>query len=151
MRAAVIAGRAGDEGAATLHLEEARRLGRLVPEGVYADTAFGPSSVRIHEVSLAVALGGSHIQHALAVAAQWAPPRDLPAERRSGFYVELSRAQLWFGLRDDALESLKVARRIAPQHTREHGWARETAETLLRLKRCGSEDLESFAAWIGAS
>lgn len=151
MRAAVIAGRAGNEDAANLHLEEAALLGQLVPEGVYAGTAFGPSSVRIHEVSLAVSLGGGHIQRAIDVASQWAPPRDLPAERRSGFYVELSRAQLWAGLRDDALESLKVARRIAPQHTREHGWALEVAEALLRLKRSGSEDLESFAAWVGAT
>lgn len=151
MRAAVIAGRAGNEDSAALHLEEAGRLGDLVPEGVYAGTAFGPSSVRIHEVSLAVSLGGSHIHRALDVARVWAPPRDLPAERRSGFYVELSRAQLWGGLRDDAFESLKVARRIAPQHTREHGWAREVTETLLRLKRVGSEDLETFASWIGAT
>lgn len=149
MRAAVIAGRAADEDAAELHLAEAARLSNAVPEGVYAGTAFGPSSVRIHEVSLAVSLGGDHIQRAIDVASRWAPPRDLPAERRSGFYVELSRAQLWAGLRSDAFESLKVARRIAPQHTREHRWAREVAETLLRLKRGGGEDLESFAAWIG--
>jgi transcriptional regulator with XRE-family HTH domain len=151
MRAAVIAGRAAEEDAAWGHLGEARRLADRVPEGVYQGTAFGPSSVRIHEVSVAVSLGGDHVQHAIDVASTWAPPRDLPAERRSGFYVELSRAQLWAGRRADALESLKVARRIAPQHTREHAWARETAETLLRLRRRGSEDLQSFAEWIGAT
>ncbi|MEV4371693.1 helix-turn-helix transcriptional regulator [Nonomuraea sp. NPDC049637] len=122
MRAAVIAGRAGNSDAAETHLADARRLGDQVPEAIYAGTAFGPSSVRIHEVSVAVSLGGDHVHRALEVAREWAPPPELPAERRSGFYIELARAQLWSGLPDDAFESLKVARRIAPQHTRDHRW-----------------------------
>ncbi|MFI0778996.1 helix-turn-helix domain-containing protein [Streptomyces sp. NPDC021212] len=127
MRAAVIAGRAGLVEAADHHLVEARRLGDAVPEGIYRGTAFGPDSVRIHEVSLAVSLGGDHVHRALTVAAEWAPPRDLPAERRSGFYIETARAQLWSGLARDALESLKAARRIVPQHTRRAGSSRTTA------------------------
>lgn len=150
MRAAVIAGRATDETAAWEHLHEARRLANTVAEGVYQGTAFGPASVRIHELSVAVSLGDRGVQRALDVAREWAPPRDLPSERRSGFYIELSRAQLWAGLRDDAFESLRVARRIAPQHTREHGWAREVTETLLRLSRADREGLAPFAEWIGA-
>lgn len=151
MRAAVIAGRAGNDGAAETHLAEARQLADHAPESVYQGTAFGPDSVRIHEVSVAVSLGDRGIQRALGVAREWAPPKSLPAERRSGFYIELSRAQMWAGLRADAFESLRVARRIAPQHTREHGWAREVAETLLRLSRADAEGLASFAEWIGAA
>lgn len=82
--------------------------------------AFDPDSVRAHEVSVAVSLGDEHIAWALDVASEWKPPKELPAERRSGFYIELARAQLWTGLADDAVESLKVARHIDPQHTREH-------------------------------
>jgi hypothetical protein len=126
MRAAVIAGRAKDAAAADTHLACARQLGDTVQEGVYDGTAFGPDSVRIHEVSVAVSLGGDHVGRALDVAKEWKPDHDLPAERRSGFYIELARAQLWSGLADHAFESLKVARQ-APQHTREHPWAREDA------------------------
>lgn len=150
MRAAVIAGRAGNPDAADTHLGEARRLGDRVPEDIYLGTAFGPDSIRIHEVSVAVSLGDEHVERALDVASEWKPPTDLPAERRSGFYIELGRAQLWAGLADDAFESLKVARRIAPQHTRGHRWAREDAATLRRLKRADSESLTNFAEWIGA-
>ncbi|MFI9551187.1 helix-turn-helix domain-containing protein [Nonomuraea endophytica] len=150
MRAAVIAGRAGDVDAADFHLTQARRLGDQVPEGIYAGTAFGPCSVRIHEVSVAVSLGSDHVRRALDVAREWVPPPDLPAERRSGFYIELGRAQLWAGLPDDAFESLKVARRIAPQHTRDHRWVREDAATLRRLKRADAESLSSFAEWCHA-
>lgn len=150
MRAAVIAGRAGDADAAATHLQEARQFGDMVPEDEYNGTAFGPDSVRAHEVSVAVSLGQDHVQRALDVAKEWTPPKDLPAERQSGFWIELARAQLWAGRGDDAFESLKVARLIAPQHTREHPWARETAATLRRLKRSDAETLTSFAEWIGA-
>lgn len=151
MRAAVIAGRAADTAAAWAHLDDANRLAHQVPEGVYHGTAFGPASVRIHEVSVAVSLGDGGVQRALDVARQWAPPRDLPSERRSGFYIELSRAQLWSGRRSDAFESLRVARRIAPQHTREHPWTREVTEKLLRLTRADREGLNPFAEWIGVT
>ncbi|WP_331763515.1 helix-turn-helix transcriptional regulator [Streptomyces anthocyanicus] len=151
MRAAVIAGRANDDSAATQHLDEARTLADRVPEDVYWGTAFGPDSVRAHEVSVAVSLGDEHVARALDVASEWKPPRELPAERRSGFYIELARAQLWAGLADDAFESLKVARHIAPQHTREHPWVREDAARLRRLKRADSETLTNFAEWCAAT
>lgn len=150
MRAAVIAGRAGHTDAADAHLDEARALGHQVPEGVYQGTAFVPDSVRIHAVSVAVSLGDDHVQRAFDVARDWKPPANLPAERRSGFYIELARAQLWGGLMDDSFESLKVARRIAPQHTREHPWVREDAATLRRLRRADAESLTNFAEWCHA-
>ncbi|MFD7429091.1 helix-turn-helix domain-containing protein [Streptomyces sp. NPDC059818] len=150
MRAAVIAGRACRGDTADEHLKEARALGDRVREGVYQGTAFGPDSVRIHEVSVAVSLGDGHVQRAFDVAREWTPPATLPAERRSGFWIELARAQLWGGRGDDAFESLKVARRIAPQHTREHPWVREDAATLRRLKRADSETLTNFAEWCHA-
>ncbi|MGW2492350.1 helix-turn-helix domain-containing protein [Streptomyces sp. NPDC001606] len=151
MRAAVIAGRAQDSDAAVEHLGEAERLAKLVKEGVYYGTAFGPDSVRIHQVSVAVSLGGDHISDALAVTHEWKPPASLPAERRSGFYIELARAQLWAGMPDGAFESLKVARKIAPQHTRDHRWVREDASTLRRLRRADSETLTAFAEWCSAT
>lgn len=150
MRAAVIAGRAGQDEAGDEHLTEARTFGDQVREGIYQGTAFGPDSVRIHEVSVAVSLGSGHVQRAFDVAREWSPPDDLPAERRSGFYVELARAQLWGGMADSAFECLKVARRIAPQHTREHPWVREDAATLRRLKRADAESLTNFAEWCHA-
>ncbi|MCS0602194.1 helix-turn-helix domain-containing protein [Streptomyces sp. LP11] len=151
MRAAVIAGRARDADAATGHIVAAERLAHAVEEGVYYGTAFGPDSVRIHRVSVAVSLGDDHVGDALDVSHEWKPPADLPAERRSGFYIELARAQLWAGLADGAFESLKAARKIAPQHTRDHPWVRQDASTLRRLRRADSETLTSFAEWCAAT
>ncbi|WP_327047368.1 hypothetical protein OG320_05585 [Microbispora sp. NBC_01189] len=148
MRAAVVAARGGQVAEALSHHDEARRLGGLIPEGVYYGTAFGPDSVRIHEVSLAVSLGDRHLRAALEIGDTWAPPPGMPAERRSGFYIELARARLWAGMRDAAFDALRTARRIAPQHTREHRWVREDVETLLRLHRAGSDELCGFADWL---
>ncbi|MET9918147.1 helix-turn-helix domain-containing protein [Streptomyces sp. NPDC006435] len=151
MRAAVIAGRDGNADAADTHLEHARQLGdQVAREGIYLGTAFGPDSVRIHEVSVAVGLGRDHVDRALRVATEWTPPVGLPAERRSGFYIELARAQEWAGLQADAFGSLKAARAAAPQHTREHPWAREVAGSLRRFHRADVEALSYFAHWIGA-
>ncbi|GLW46922.1 hypothetical protein Stsp02_25840 [Streptomyces sp. NBRC 14336] len=150
MRAAVIAGRARDASAAVTHLAEARALADRVVEGVYFGTAFGPDSVNAHTVSVAVSLGDEHVGRALEAVKEWTPPKSLPAERRSGFYIDLARAQLWSGLAADAFESLKAARRIAPQHTREHPWVREDAATLRRLKRADAESLTDFAEWCAA-
>ncbi|MEU8543784.1 helix-turn-helix transcriptional regulator [Streptomyces sp. NPDC048717] len=150
MRAAVIAGRAENADAADLHLGHARRLAVQVGrEGTYLGTSFGPDSVRIHEVSVAVGLGPRHTDRALRAAEKWKPPNSLPAERRSGFYIELARAQNWAGLSGDAFESLKSARATAPQHTREHPWAREVAGAVRRHFR-GGEDVTRFCEWIGA-
>ncbi|MCT9091581.1 helix-turn-helix transcriptional regulator [Streptomyces sp. ASQP_92] len=150
MRAAVIAGRAGALDAADTHLAEARALGDSVTEAVYHGTAFGPDSVRIHAVAVAVSLGSDWVGRALDMGRSWMPPATMPAERRSGFYIDLARIQLWAGLMDDSFESLKTARRIAPQHTREHPWARQDTATLRRLKRADFASLTHFAEWIGA-
>ncbi|WP_026328017.1 helix-turn-helix domain-containing protein [Streptomyces sulphureus] len=150
MRAAVIAGRGGDAETANSHLAHARRLSEQTREGAYLGTAFGPECVRIHELSVAVSLGQDHIDGAFAAAHEWSPSHALPAERRSGFWIELARAQMWASRFDDAFASLQAARSIAPQHTREHPWTRETSATLLRLRRVDEESLHHFANWVGA-
>lgn len=147
MRAGVLAACAGLPQAAESHLAEACDAGRHVPDAVYRGTAFGPSSVRIHEVAAAAEMGDS--QTVLRKAAGWQPPPTVPAERRSHYFIELARAQLWAGHRDDALASLHAARRIAPQHTRHNPRVHETAATLLRLQRHPSDALLGFARWAG--
>lgn len=52
MRAAVVTARAGQPDAAYDHMAEARLMADRVPEGVYDGTAFGPASVKIHDVAV---------------------------------------------------------------------------------------------------
>ncbi len=147
MRAGVLAARAGLTEAAESHMAEARDVSRRVPDAVYYGTAFGPSSVRIHEIAAAAEMGDGRA--ALRKAATWQPPLTVPAERRSHYFIELARAQLWVGRRDDTLASLHAARRIAPQHTRHNAGVRETTATLIRLQRHPCDRLLGFATWAG--
>ncbi|HEX8345711.1 MAG TPA: helix-turn-helix transcriptional regulator, partial [Actinoplanes sp.] len=91
MRAAVLAVRGGQQGRAHEHIAEAASVAARTPEGVYTGTAFGPVSVKIHQVSLAI--DGGSPEEALRVAAGWLPPSELPAERRSHFFVDLADAR----------------------------------------------------------
>ncbi|HEX9033628.1 MAG TPA: helix-turn-helix transcriptional regulator [Streptosporangiaceae bacterium] len=145
MRAGVLAACAGLPEAAASHLAEARAIGHHVPDAAYRGTAFGPSSVRIHEIAAAAEMGDC--KSALRKAARWQPPPTVPAERRSHYFIELARVQLWAGHRNDALASLCAARRIAPQHTRHNPCVHETARTLTRLERHPSDTLLGFARW----
>ena len=149
MRAAVVAGRMRDAPTARTHLADAKELAGSVREGIYLGTAFGPSSFRVHEVAVAVELNDGPA--VLTAAREWKPPPDLPAERRSHYYIDVARAQLWQNLGADAFESLRVARRIAPQHVREHPQVRETLRSLVRSQRSDREELLGFAEWAGAT
>ncbi|MFF0297756.1 helix-turn-helix domain-containing protein [Kitasatospora sp. NPDC004614] len=151
MRAAVVAGRAGSADDARVHLAEAERLARGVPERLYDGTAVGPGSVRIHQPAVAVELADpADLGLAVAEAGRWAPSRDLPAERRSHYYIDLGRAQIALGRPQHARESLLVARRIAPQHVREHGQVRTELATLVRLGRGRDDELLAMARWARA-
>lgn len=147
MRAAVVAACAGLTEAMESRLAEARHVARYLCDGVYCGTAFGPSSVRIHEMAAATELGD--IRAVLRHAAGWRPAPTVPAERRSHFYIELARAQLWAGQRAETLASLQAARQVAPQHTRHNPVVHGTASALLRLHRHPSDTLLSFARWAG--
>jgi hypothetical protein len=149
MRAAVLAARAGLPGEAADRLAEARAAARHVPDGVYHGTAFGPSSVRVHELALAVE---SHdIGHAVKLSAQWDPPRAVPAERRSHFHIEAARAHCWAGHRDQAVTALWQARQAAPQHTRCNPAVSETVTMLIRGSRKPPPHLLQLANWIGVT
>ena len=145
MRAAVVAARAGKSDEADDHIADAYRAAEHTPEGVYLGTAFGPASVRIHEVAVAQELGDSPT--AVQRGTGWHPPREIPAERRSHFYIELAPAQLEVGRLEDAFTSLQMAKRVAPLHTREHPRVKTTLTSLLRRQRTVRDDLATFAAW----
>jgi hypothetical protein len=147
MRAGVLAACAGLPEAAASHLAEACAIGHHVPDAVYCGTAFGPSSVRIHEIAAAAEMGDC--EAILRKAAKWQPPPTVPAERRSHYFIELARVQLWAGHRNDALASLGAARRIAPQHARHNPRVHETVWTLTRLERHPSDTLLGIARWAG--
>jgi transcriptional regulator with XRE-family HTH domain len=147
MRAAVLAARAGMPDEAAERMAEAQAIARQVPEGVYHGTAFGPGSVGVHELALAVETGD--VGRAVKLAGQWQPPRALPAERRSHFHIEAARAYCWEGNRDQAVTALWQARRTAPQHARCNPAVSETIAVLIRGSRKPPPRLIQLATWVG--
>lgn len=146
MRAAVAAGRAGRHDRAWDHLGEAHRAARYAPDGIYFGTAFGPASVRIHELATAVELADSPAAVERAVA--WKPPDSLPAERRSHYYIDLARAQLQLGRQAEVCNGLLLARHAAPEHVRAHPHVRSMLAELLRSKRVPDTGLRELAEWV---
>jgi hypothetical protein len=147
MRAAVLAARAGMPEEAADRLAEASAAAQHLPDGIYHGTAFGPGSIRIHELALAVE---SHqIGHAVKLSSDWQPPLSLPAERRSHFYIEAARAHCWAGNREPAVTALWQARRAAPQHTRYNPAVSEAVTELIQRSRKPCPRLLQFASWIG--
>lgn len=147
MRGAVLAARAGLHEEATDRIAAARAAAHGMPDGIYYGTAFGPGSVRIHELALAVE--GGDTARALELAARWQPPRSVPAERRSHFHIEAARAYCRVGRNDDALTELWNARGAAPQHTRCSRFVTETTSALIRRSRTPPSGLLQFSRWIG--
>lgn len=149
MRAAVLAARASRLDQANAHIAEAAATAAHVDEGVYTGTAFGPASVRIHRMSLAVDMGDP--ANALRLAEKWSPPLTVPAERRSHFFVDLADAQTRCEQLGAAIATLQVARRIAPQHVRYHPQVKAALLTLARRLPSEPPALRELTRWTGVS
>ncbi len=144
LQAAMVEARAGHPDNTRAHLTEAADVaGLLRVDTDHFQLAFGPSNTAIYRVATAVELGDG--TRAVTEAATIRLPSSVPAERSAHHYLDLSRAWLWHGNREQALRSLLKAERLAPQQTRIHPMARETVRVLLRQDRRRSDSLSGLA------
>lgn len=151
LRSAVLAARAGQRQQSDTHLAAARDIATLVPEAAnHYGMEFGPANVGVHEVSAAVELADGtlavtrarHMEAGDHLAA-------LPPERIGHYRIELARGWLYHGDRQRALRVLRSARRVSPQQVRNHPMVRETVRAIAHVERRPSNDLRSFASWLG--
>ncbi|QHC16852.1 helix-turn-helix domain-containing protein [Streptomyces sp. GF20] len=157
LKLAVLEARAQRPEAAWQRLAEARAAAGFLGGDVdHYEMSFGPSNVRIHQVSMLIEHGDT--EQALARlrewgteqdAAEWELPADLAAERSSHHHIDVAVARLTEGDRDGALADLLAARASSPAHTRYHPTVRSTASTLVRLDRGQNDRLIQFARWVG--
>ncbi len=149
--AAVSAARRTDRGAAWDRLNTAERLaGLLGRDGNFAWTAFGPTNVAIHRVSVAAELGDP--RQALLAAATLnldGPPEGLHS-RRAQVHLDLAWAQAQRRRDAEAVLHLLDAERTAPEALRYNVIARETVrEMLTRAKRGHTHALHGLAVRAG--
>ena len=108
---AMASARADDASEARSFLARARQAGQqLGHDGNYAWTAFGPTNVAVHDLSVAVELGD--MQLALNLAPR-VDARALPVERRVRHALEVARVYAMANRTDDALAAVLHAERDA--------------------------------------
>ena len=149
--AAVIAARRTDRGEAWARLDRADSLSGLLGEDAnHAWTAFGPTNVLLHRVSVATELGDAG--EALRVAAD-VDPAQLPerlASRRAQVHLDLAWAQAQRKRDAEATLHLLEAERTAPEAVRYNVIVRELVrEMLARAGRTQTSALSDLAARSG--
>lgn len=149
LKRAAVEAREGRIDPAMRALEEAEEIAAASRnvDGIYYETSFGPSNIKIHEVYVLRELGDD--EGAVQSAAGFEPPEELPGERRSHHFIDLAAAQLATGDKAAAFNSLQRARQIAPNHTRFHPTTRHTAAALVRADRNSHDSIAGFARWSG--
>jgi transcriptional regulator with XRE-family HTH domain len=134
--AALIAARKGDGSAVTEYMREASRAARyLGSDRNDLRTAFGPTNVAIHRVSVAVELGdaGTALREGNNVDLAGLP-EDF-RERRSTLLIEVARARAQQRDRAAAVLHLLEAEAIAPEEVRFNFIVREMLRDFLKRER----------------
>ncbi|WP_067569364.1 helix-turn-helix domain-containing protein [Nocardia acidivorans] len=141
---AVIAATDGNRTAARTGLAAARTAAQRLGEGRNDfDTEFGPTSVAVHAVAVAVELGdaGEALDTAASVDAAVLSP-----ERQARFLVDVARAHAQRRQAQDALGALLNAERLAPELVHHDPRAREVVRDLLQFAgRRPADDLRELA------
>ena len=151
LRSAVLAARAGRRQEADAHLAEAAGIAATVPGAAnHYGMEFGPANVGLHQVSAAVEMADGTLAVSRAREVERAGHLGrLPPVRVGHYHIEVARGWLYHGDRHRALSSLRRARRVAPQQARYHPMVRETVQAIAHAEPRPSEELRSFAAWLG--
>lgn len=114
LRGAIAAAQRGNASSAGELLREAEDAGhRLGADSNLRWTAFGPTNVRLHQITVATALGnaGDALRHAKAVQVDKIPI----TERRATFFINIAAAYLQWRKHEQAYRALCTAERLAPQ------------------------------------
>ncbi|MHA7958022.1 hypothetical protein ACX9I7_09705 [Streptomyces sp. L500] len=145
LRGAWAAAAAGERHAAAALLDDAERAAGMLGDSNRQWTAFGPSNVLLHRVSIALTLGDAG--KALTQARKVSVESLTVAERRAVFWTDVARALHACGRGEKATAALLAAEREAPQEVRSRTVVRELIGDLLLRDRAGREPhLRSLAA-----
>ena len=144
LRSAVAAARQQDRPEARGLLTQARQAADLLGRDAnHWQTGFGPTNVRLHELSTSLDLGDVHevVEHGPLV-----PLDGLPVERAASHQIDVARALSYVAQDDEALASLLDAEGKAPQLVRHSAAVRETVRTMYRRTTATSARAEPMRA-----
>jgi transcriptional regulator with XRE-family HTH domain len=130
---AVAAARAGDRAEASRFLRRADSLANsLGRDANHVWTAFGPTNVAMHRVTVAAELGDVHQATDLGLALD---VTALPRERQVRHHLEVARALSRVARRDEALAEVLTAEHSAPEQVRGHFLTHELVHHWIRDTR----------------
>jgi tetratricopeptide (TPR) repeat protein len=147
LRASSLALQQGDDSGAHDYLGQAEDLAAQVGDLYEYSLTFGPFGVALAQMGVE----NERDDHAAALrrADQMRLPAGCPPTLAANFWIRTARAQAWTANADEALESLRKAKGIAPQLTRYHPHVHEAVGTMLRARVKAPDPLRDFAMWSG--
>lgn len=149
VRSAVLAARAGDSAEADDYIDEASSVSTEFrpPEAPYYNIDASRLNVRVHWCAVPVERydGAEAVRRSGQVRVT---DRCRP-ERVAHHHIDMARAWLLHGGREQTLQELNTARHTAPNITRTHPQVRETVLTLAEHDRRRTDSLAGFARWAG--
>jgi transcriptional regulator with XRE-family HTH domain len=147
MKLISIYGAMADPDRVAVHLAEAERLAAGWPEQLVYETTFGPTNVRLHNLSARVDL--AQPGQALDVAEGTQLPPGMARERVTYYYIDLARAHLLNGNADGAIDALYEARAVAPLHFASSGAVRNVLHAVATAQHRAGGRLRHLAATAG--
>jgi tetratricopeptide (TPR) repeat protein len=143
LQRAVISARVNDADTAYSELEQARQIAdRLGENRNEFNTEFGPTNVRLYEISVAVDLGDAG--RALRAAAN-VDMTQLSAERQGRTLLDVARAHTQRRQVGEAVAALVQAEGIAPELVRGHDLTRQLVSDLLTVQDPPGRELRELA------
>jgi transcriptional regulator with XRE-family HTH domain len=147
LQRAIIASRRNNPDTAYDELERARQVADRLGEGRNDyNTEFGPATVALHEIAVAVELGDAG--RALRVAAA-VGTSGLSPERQARMLIDVARAHAQRRQVAEAVAALRQAERITPEQVREHDLARQLVTDLLTMQDSPTSELHDLAGRLG--
>lgn len=149
LRSAVLAARGGDRQEADGLISEAHALHQQFGPlpAAYLNIDASPLNITVHWCAVPVEnYDGTEAVRRAQTVKVIDPTRP---ERVAHHHIDMARAWLLHGDREQVLTSLNAARRILPEETRRHPSVRETVLALAAADRRATGSLADFARWAG--
>jgi hypothetical protein len=134
-------------------IREAQSVARHVNDRAnHHRLAFGPTNVGLHHVAALVGLGEGGLAVEIAATLDQAGIGTLRRERRATYLIDIARGYSQWGKRDETLENLLAAERLAPREVNCRPVARNLISNLIERSRGGVPTaLQSLAERSGVT
>jgi transcriptional regulator with XRE-family HTH domain len=141
----------GAPGDATAYITEAKRLAERTGDTMTFSLFFGPTNIRIWEISMEA--DGGDPGRALALARNTDPQRVPQVQRQATYHLDTGRALAYLGRDDEALSNLMEAERLAPAHVRADPLVWETVRDIVerRQRRAVAPEVRAFCGRLGVA